>query len=870
MSRTVVEDSSLRNSFVYEAEIINHLDPYNMGTLEVELLRSKGAGSVPERTGQLLTVRYLSPFYGVTPAEGLKKNDGYEYTQKSYGFWAVPPDVGTRVLVVFAEGSAAYGYWIGCIQDLGMNFMVPDGRASTTLVTENTPSNLRNSKLPVGEYNKEIPQTESDPTRFSKPYNKDFTSVLEVQGLILDETRGTTTTSARREAPSMVFGMSTPGPLDKRNGSPNAKYGNDESAAEIPFNRLGGSSIVMDDGDDKFVRATHAEDGPPFYINREIGEQGGDETIPQNELMRLRTRTGHQILLHNSEDIIYIGNSRGTAWIELTSDGKIDIFANDSISVHSNQDINLSADRDFNVDAGRNINMKASARRSKGRGTFQNVDSGNIHLESAYSTKVKAGANVNIDAGASSNYRVGSSMNLSTGSNYNLSAGSEINQSSGGATSEYAGTSWTRTAGAGIHDSAQGGDLYATASGAIHVNAGEDVFVTAASSIQNQAGTDIYQTASGSLFNSSTETTNDVSGKFSIQGSEIAFDGQMYMNNGLSDFGLTATPAETADTASTVTPASGVAELTTHALPKIFPGAIRAVPFESILRRAPQHEPWPHHENLNPQAFKSESIDREVGQALPVGDRILTPDTFRKNVDGLKNSTTVKDLGLTGFTGGEEYIDYQGEFNCKFSTPTISSEVIEPADLSTVVLPGQTPIPVTYSENRHGTLATIKTKKRGLTTQVAKIFAPYFQGFINDLEDTGYEIKRLGGYACRSVARGTSWSYHASGAAIDINWPDPPVSSGINGYQSPRPANAPNTDMPNNTLDLAEKWGLGWGGDWNSIDDPMHFSIARSEHKNSGGQGMFEVIKNGVVPLSDEDDLDQLALPTKTDNGVEE
>ena len=324
-SRTKDRHSTAKDIGPYEAIVVSHLDPLYMGTLEVELIKQTESGGTPQRTGQLITVRYLSPFYGVTPANGLTPNDGFQYTQKSYGMWMIPPDVGTRVLVIFAEGNTAYGYWIGCIPEIGMNFMVPGaGQAAASVTTAETPENLKGVKLPVGEYNK-LKETGAkvDPTLFEKPYNKDFTEVLEVQGTLLDEARGTTTSSARREAPSMVFGISTPGPLDKRNKSPTAKYGADKESADMPYNRLGGTSFVMDDGDDKFIRATHAADGPPIYINREGGETGGDETIPQNEHVRIRTRTGHQILMHNSEDLIYIANSRGTAWIELSSDGKL-------------------------------------------------------------------------------------------------------------------------------------------------------------------------------------------------------------------------------------------------------------------------------------------------------------------------------------------------------------------------------------------------------------------------------------------------------------------------------------------------------------------------------------------------------------------
>ena len=78
----------------FEAIVVNHLDPHYMGTLQVELLKQTGSGNSPETTGQLVEARYLSPFYGVTPLSQNSNNEGYKNTQKSYGFWGVPPDIG--------------------------------------------------------------------------------------------------------------------------------------------------------------------------------------------------------------------------------------------------------------------------------------------------------------------------------------------------------------------------------------------------------------------------------------------------------------------------------------------------------------------------------------------------------------------------------------------------------------------------------------------------------------------------------------------------------------------------------------------------------------------------------------------------------
>jgi hypothetical protein len=343
------------NPGIYVGIVVNHLDPKFGGSLEVELIKTTESGNLTARTGQTVTATYMSPFYGVTPYKDITRNDGYDYTQKSYGWWAIPPDVGSKVLIVFAENNFGQAYWIGCVQDEYMNFMLP-GNAATTFNDLD-----KATALPVGEYNKKVETGAGrDPTKFVKPHNKRMFDTLEKQGLTSDHIRGTTTSSARREAPSMVFGISTPGPVDKK--GPKGKYGPQGSQSDVPVNRLGGSSFVMDDGDMSLLRKKAPggdNPGPLEYASVENGETDGNPLYPANELVRIRTRTGHQILLHNTEDLIYISHSSGNSWIEMTSNGKIDIYSKDSISVRTETDINFSADRDINFRARNNINFTA-------------------------------------------------------------------------------------------------------------------------------------------------------------------------------------------------------------------------------------------------------------------------------------------------------------------------------------------------------------------------------------------------------------------------------------------------------------------------------------------------------------------------------
>jgi hypothetical protein len=424
----------------YLARIISHLDPSFMGGLEVMLLRD--TGNVPGEETQTFNVRCASPFFGYTGFEFMGQStasttstggqksttqDAYNDTQKSYGMWMVPPDVGVTVLVVFIDGSPDKGYWIGCVPANFANNMVPAIGASKNVDYSSEDKRRLNTEqpLPVAEINRRLNKTDNqtDPTNIKKPLHPIAERFLE-QGLLEDDIRGSTTTSARREIPSMVFGISTPGPLDKRPNAKKSVVGTKNHQQNAFVSRLGGTQFVMDDGDHRFVRKTPAGQGPVDYADVQAGEKG-DPTLPFNEYFRVRTRTGHQILMHNTEDLIYIGNSKGTTWIELTSNGKIDIFAEDSVSIHTKNDLNILADRDINLEAGRNVNIKANNR---------------LHAESVNDTEIVIGANgfittkgnLDINTTLANKFTAGTSTDLNSRTSNKFTAGSTTDILSGG------------------------------------------------------------------------------------------------------------------------------------------------------------------------------------------------------------------------------------------------------------------------------------------------------------------------------------------------------------------------------------------------------------------------------------------------------
>jgi len=499
MAEETREQSKLPSPGPYLAEVTNHLDPTYMGCLEVALI--KGIPSAVNEIGDSFVVKYLSPFAGNTSVrfEGNKPDD-FNSVQKSYGFWMIPPDVGSTVMVIFVDGDPQQGYWFGCAIDPFQNHMIPGIAASrqAAVSSEQLNSKYGTDLLPVAEFHKKSSKERnlSKVDKLQRPVHP-FADRLIEQGLLLDVVRGVTSSSARREVPSGVFGISTPGPLDTRPGAPKGDIGFKERI-QAPVSRLGGTTFVMDDGD---------IDG-------------------QNELVRLRTRTGHQILLHNSQDLIYIANSKGTAWIEMTSSGKIDIYAKDSVSIHTEADFNFRADRDVNIEAGRDIHMKA----------YGGID---INCELKY----------NLICNKDGKIYFAGSTNLSTGQDLKIQCGESANILADDIKLSSAGT------------------MNLGSNGAANITSGGDISIGA-------SGT-LYENASN-----------------------------IHMNG------------PSGGTAATAAAPELPKPLEIFSLPNRKPSSgwnnknfYKAEDIKSILQRVPTHEPWPHHESIDPEQFTSDNTD---------------------------------------------------------------------------------------------------------------------------------------------------------------------------------------------------------------------------------------------------------------------
>jgi len=275
---------------------------------------------------------WSSPFAGTSPSAKVGENTyRYQDSMKTYGMWMVPPDPGNFVLVIFGDGKKKFPIIIGCLFPDQMQFMVPGNPAG---VIKNT-----NILAPTAEKNR----NSDDPGHgmyVERPPNPYIIQPILRQGLIKDPVRGPSDSSARRESPSQVYGILTPGP-EMENWDTGKKDGT---------HRIGGHSFVMDD------------------------------KLTQRHI-RLRTAGGNQILMDDTNELIYIINKPGTAWVELAKDGSVHVFSDENFNVRATGNINMRADNTLNLEAGVKINIKAGLTEEGPKTVELNKVQGDIHIE---------------------------------------------------------------------------------------------------------------------------------------------------------------------------------------------------------------------------------------------------------------------------------------------------------------------------------------------------------------------------------------------------------------------------------------------------------------------------------------------------------
>lgn len=382
----------------------NNADAIRSGRLEVYI--ADMGGDDPDSSDNWKKVNFLSPYFGFTQSTGGTSGNGtYLQNPSSYGMWFSPPDIGTTVICIFVNGQEDYGYWIGCVPKPEALHMVPAiGATDNIIPNQGEASSFGGAtRLPVTNINVNNPSV-ADSASFltqPKPIHSYQAGIYAQQGLLRDPIRGPIGSSSQRESPSRVgFGVSTPGrPIYEGGYTDETIAQNLDKAATSKLKlagRRGGHTIVMDDGD----------------------------IIGRDQLIRIRTATGHQIMMSDDGQCLNIMHSNGQSWIELGKEGTIDMYATNSINLRTQGDLNLHADNNININAAKALNIAAGENIEVNTEKDMNFRIGgnfNAYTIGKYMVKVN-GAMTLASAGPAGyasddvTYINGSKVNLNTGS----------------------------------------------------------------------------------------------------------------------------------------------------------------------------------------------------------------------------------------------------------------------------------------------------------------------------------------------------------------------------------------------------------------------------------------------------------------------
>ena len=386
----------------------DNVDPTRSGRIKVYITDQPGTQE-SNNSDSWVTVSFMSNFFGkVIPDAGDKGFGDYKANPSSYGQWHAPPDIGTTVVCVFINGDPNYGFYIGCVPEPDALQMVPAIGSSDNIIANSGEAESYGGavRLPVTNINTNNADLANSPDYVSapRPVHSYTASIMNQQGIIRDPIRGPISSSAQREAASRVgWGVSTPGRPIYEGGFDDASVASNLDASKSEQLRVvarrGGHSIVMDDGD----------------------------IIGRDQLIRIRTALGHQIMMSDDGQTLMILHSNGQSYIELGKEGTIDMYSTNSVNIRTQGDLNLHADNNINMHAMKDFSIQAK----------------NFHVNTEEELRLRATTDIKAYAVSNFTVKAGSAVALASGGDSSMNAGglayvngSKVNLNSGSASTQ--------------------------------------------------------------------------------------------------------------------------------------------------------------------------------------------------------------------------------------------------------------------------------------------------------------------------------------------------------------------------------------------------------------------------------------------------
>lgn len=334
----------------------------------------------------------MAPPMAGTVTQGYRGVDAAVDGELPYGLMAIPK-VGTEVVVAQVNGDPGYRVIIGCLPHLGTTGAAPHGRFETTGGYPDGPKTMTGK--PIQPLYRNLTDT------FTGPYGAGPRSSFEWMS------RGSDYTYSAYRQESRNARQTTDDPenvsiteADGRVINYTAGYGKD---------RIGSQPSVVNDPDRKYDPQVTSFVSPGFH-------SWSMDDRAENCRMRLRTTTGHQIILDDTNERIYIATHKGKNWVEMDTCGNIDIHSDTRISIHAAKDINFTSESTIRL-ASRDIHMRA-------QNEIRMFSGGDSHIYTNANLRVTTGQKALVQTGTSFEVLSGADVRLTSAANLHLLAAS--------------------------------------------------------------------------------------------------------------------------------------------------------------------------------------------------------------------------------------------------------------------------------------------------------------------------------------------------------------------------------------------------------------------------------------------------------------
>jgi hypothetical protein len=314
--------------------VVNTDDPLEQGRLQIFC---PSLNDDPKKILYLPWCVYLSPYAGSidnkTYARGVGDGTAESEGAIHYGFWGIP-ELGAHVLVTCVDGDPRRRIWLGCVPEHQETHTQFHGRYDWSSSNGTPDGPLTSDKKPI------------------QPLYDNMTAAFMDRKTPEWKSRG-----ADYQATSIP---------EDGGGSPNPQKGSSYLDNDL--------DTIQANEQDASVKPILGEHGYNWSGFKSLGDMKASRVFgmstpgmhsitmddrPYNNRMRFRSSTGHQILLDDTNERIYVSTNKGKSWMEMDSNGNVDIFSDNRISLGSTSDINLTSGGTIRLYAAESIHLYA-------------------------------------------------------------------------------------------------------------------------------------------------------------------------------------------------------------------------------------------------------------------------------------------------------------------------------------------------------------------------------------------------------------------------------------------------------------------------------------------------------------------------------